>query len=513
MTAINRQYGANKYGQQKYGPSSIDQALGWGVEVDWNNDGLFDGSSESRRMRSFYSFRGRKNWLAAAGNGFESPQTGQCNIVLDNNNNLYDGWNTSSPLYPNVSSGRDVRVRIRDRATNAIYNVFRGVISKITPSGYDEDPTAQMDIEDGWRLLRKYPANIITQDNISPEAAIGLILDAINWPVRWSRNLTATGDLILYFWADGNVSAGQTIEDLQNSYFDAFFIDGAGVARLATRSGAGASVATFTQDLIGRNIANPQPDEFQRTVSKLNLHPRTVASLGVISQYSGTAISLGSGQSISVFLSYSYLGINCPANFVYPPIAGTDWGTNTAADGSGVDKTANAVMTFTDFGTTGKYTITNNDVGTVYVVPLQVRGKAIYETSSISLTYPEDTSGIENLSMFFMDMPWLQDVNVAHDLVNMMGNFLSLPHPFPVITVIDRPALQYGIELYDVVTLTIVKLGISGMNFRVGGIEHQSISDGCQSMQTTFYLEPFIANNYMVWDVSAVWDISTVFGY
>ena len=495
MTAINRQYSANKFGGQKFGPSSVDPYLGWGVEVDWNDDTMFDGTSEGKRMRSFYSFRGRKNWLAAAGNGFESPQTGQANILLDNNNGYYDGWNTSSPLYPYVNSGHDVRIRVRDRLTGSIYNVFRGVISKIAPKGYDTDPIAQMDVEDGWRFLRSYTSSVALQTNITPDAAIGKVLDSINWPTHWGRSLAGTGDVIGYWWADGVTTAGQLIENIQNSYFHAFFFDGQGRARLASRSGAGASVASFSQDLISRNFNNPQPQELVRSVSKLTIHPRVLATYGVVYQYSGNPISLSPGQSMTLFVNYSYTGISCPATNITVPVANTDWGTNTAADGSGVNKTANAVMSFTDFGTNGKYTITNNDAGAVYVVPLQVRGKAVYEPSNASVTYPADPSTIKNPSLFNMDLTWMQDVNAARDIVNVVGSFLSTPHPNPTITVINRPALQYGIELYDVITLSIAKVGISSLNFRVGGIEHQSLSEGCQSMQTTFYLEPYIANN------------------
>ena len=95
---------------------------------------------------------------------------------------------------------------------------------------------------------------------------------------------------------------------------------------------------------------------------------------------------------------------------------------------------------------------------------------------------------------FFIDLTWQQDANQAQDYVNIYGPFLDALHPFPIVKIENNFALQFGIDLFDVVTLTADRLGIQGVSFRVGGIEHESLDENCQRVLTTFYLEPYVAS-------------------
>jgi hypothetical protein len=79
------------------------------------------------------------------------------------------------------------------------------------------------------------------------------------------------------------------------------------------------------------------------------------------------------------------------------------------------------------------------------------------------------------------------------DLCNIFGPFLDASHPFPVIEVESRFDQQFGLDLFDVVTMTSEKLGVTGVAFRIGGLEHRALDEGCQRIKTTFYLEPYVA--------------------
>jgi len=100
----------------------------------------------------------------------------------------------------------------------------------------------------------------------------------------------------------------------------------------------------------------------------------------------------------------------------------------------------------------------------------------------------------------------------------VIGPFFEGLHPLPTIKIENRPDIQFAPDLFSIVSADIPKIGVSGVSFRVGGIEHQSIStgigDNCQKIVTTLHLEPYIAaGEFMIWDTASTWDTETVFGW
>jgi hypothetical protein len=258
----DRRFGyINKFGDtNKFGASGTGEQLSWGFEVDWNGDGVFDGTNEAQYLRTINIDRGRKTYLKPKGQGLETFQTGRGTFTLDNSSGRYDPWNTAGALYPNVGVGKDVRVTVRDMNGSATpYNVFYGVISDIIPSGYGADAYVSIYVEDGWAFLRNYTARVDVQTNITPDAAIGEILDYIAWPSRWGRSLDASSDAIRYWWASNSKQAGSEIEDIAISFLANFFISAAGQARLTIRSNTIASGVSFLQEILLKDIGNPQP--------------------------------------------------------------------------------------------------------------------------------------------------------------------------------------------------------------------------------------------------------------
>jgi hypothetical protein len=96
----------------------------------------------------------------------------------------------------------------------------------------------------------------------------------------------------------------------------------------------------------------------------------------------------------------------------------------------------------------------------------------------------------------------------------VLGPFYAGFHPMPSVRYENRFDLQFIPDLFDIATADLTKLGVSGESFRIGGIEHRSMTDNCQSIRSTFWLEPYIAaGNYMQWDTNSAWNTSTVFGW
>jgi len=507
------------HGDRLWGASTPVPNVGYGLEIDWHDYGSFTGDSEANRMISWSMFRGRRNMLLSTGGGFESIQTGSLTIVMDNSDGRYDGWNAASPLYPNVSPGHDVRFRILDMSTNTKYSVFFGTLVDIIPSGYGTSkPCVTLKIEDGWRYLRTIPASVAVQTTPTVDAAAALVLSSAKWPTRWGSSLDSFADVIPYYWALGGNFAGAELENLANAYLSHFYIDNTGKARLQNRTTISATVQNYDEGTSLKNIGNPQPWTNRFNVTRIKTHPRKAAASGTIYQLNGATPSIlpGAAQSLTLLVGYTYNNTPCPAISVITPVATTDYTANSLANGSGTDKTANCSVVYTDFGDTGKITITNNDASLVYLTSLRVRGSAIYESNVSDVTYPTDMSTVPQPRQFVLDLLAQQDINVGLSFSQVLGPFLALNHPFPVVQIESRPALQYAPDLFDIVSASFPTIGVNGISFRVAGIEHSSDTtlENCQKVTTTFYLEPYISPNaFWLWDTASTFDTLTVFGY
>lgn len=510
----DRRFGVHKFGDGSlFGPSDATSTLSYGVEIDWDGDGLFDGTNEADRMVSWSSFRGRQNLLRPNGAGFENVQTGTLTIVLDNSDDRYTSMNASSPLYPNVEEGKEVRFRVRDMSGSvSSYPVFYGRIDDIQTQGR----FCTLKIEDTWRVLRTGPSTVKVYQNITPDTAAGYILDSISWPTRWGRDFDTFADIIPYWWASGNSTAAEELENLASSFLSFFCIDASGQAKFISRTTVGASAANYFQEEILKDFNNRQSGKNRYNVMRIKTHPRTQATTGTIYQQTGTAPSIAAGATLTLFVDYKYNNINCPAINIIAPVATTDYTANTLANGTGTDKTSNVSVTLTDFGDTAKIVIVNSDASTVYMTLLKVRGDAIYEASSADITYPTNLDSVVLKKQFLLDLKNQQDINAAISFAGVYGPFLDQQNLFPAIKIENRPTLQYPPDLFDVVSLTVTQKGIDGLSFRVGGIQHQSDASikTCQRVTTTIFLEPYISSaSFWVWDTASVFDTSTIFGY
>ena len=96
------------------------------------------------------------------------------------------------------------------------------------------------------------------------------------------------------------------------------------------------------------------------------------------------------------------------------PTATTDYLANTAADGSGTNKTSDQVVTATYYGDTVYYSIANNANAGVYMTLLQARGYGIYYGNSIESTKDDGVSqAAYGYAPFQFDMKYQKDTYLA----------------------------------------------------------------------------------------------------
>ena len=505
-------YNTFKYGtSHKYGATVLGtvEALSWAIEVDWDGDGVFDGVNEAfYLMKAPTIQRGRRNMLRPSGQGFETLQTGKCNITLSNHDGRYDAWNTSSPLYPNVEAGKDVRVRVKDISTGVIYNRFYGIIQDIEPSGYGANAKVTIRCEDAIRVLRDISISATSPAafGYSPTVTNCLekLFQSINFPSRWGWTLDTNPDTIRIWYASGDRSVATELEDLALSFLGYFFISSAGMAIYYNRQSHTTSVETISESEILKDIGNPQPWVIKRDVVKIIVHPRIFLNgegFGVIvwladyGEYPGIA----AGNTLTFFIDYIYNGFPV---YIEGSIAGTVWFATTLHGTIDFGLPTQYSGAVTNFGFSGKAAINNPNAVTVYFTRQaenpsayysEFHGFASYNERTETVSNPRDPTTLINPRQFVSSSMWYQDIDQAATLADLLQPLLSAKNKTPIITFENRFSKQFTPDVFDVITLDVPTLGINSEDFRVGFIDENPIGESTQAIRTTFYLEPFLS--------------------
>lgn len=525
--ADNR-YSKFKYGTtHKYGASSlpiVSGAIAWGIEIDWNDDTVFDHGNESDRLlKTPVIRRGRKNMLRPAGQGFETIQTGSCTFTLSNHDGKFDAWNTSSPLYPNVDSGKEVRIRVRDLTTGTIYNRFYGFIQDIDPVGYGADAIVIIRAEDGMRLLRDTYATVKRPypDGTFAPASIKSIMESmlttIQWQSRWGSSVAGSQYGIRVWYANGDRSIGAEFEDLGLSYFGYVYISTSGQFVFVDKFSSQTPVLSVSQSQLLKDIGNPQPWSIKRNVVKLRFHVRSRSDNVVIWQPQADDAGIGPGETRSYIVDYTNNGYEAFAEGLETLVS--------FVRVQGIPQPSvvfNASYSVTDYGVKAFVSFTNNEAFTLYLYPgdpitIPTTGDATYLRGDItwtertkSISNPRNPVSSSNQRALVLDSLWYQNEDQSFEFVDKYQAFISVGHKTPIIKIENRFDLQFVPDLFNVITVDIPALGINSEDFRIGCIEEQEgEGGGTQSVLTTFYLEPFLpqTTGAGAWG-SAIWGTS-----
>lgn len=488
----DRRYSRFKYGtHRKYGSSGMTTLL-WALEIDWDNDGVFDGGNEGRQLRALSIERGRARLFTSGAQGearFGRMQPGTCRLVLDNNERLYDPHNINSPLFPNVAPGRDVRLRVTVGSGGPTFTLFRGAIDDIDAAGYLRDPLATIRVSDGWRLLADRRAITALRAGGRTDQAMGDVLDAIAWPAGWGRNLSNGSDVVPYFWAD-NQAAYDVIHELAESEQGLVWVGADGALNFLSRGDlyGQAAVVTLTDDLLGEPVIG-RPWDFVKNYVRVQAYPRLATAQTEIWRLDETPL-LTPGESLTIWAEYKdSANRRAPATDVVTPVSGTDYTMNTAADGSGVNLTANFAVTPTLYGSIAKLVVANTGASAGYITLLKLRGRPL-EALNVAAYIAEDagSQAVYGARQLTLDLPWQQSALAAKDFGDWLVSWLASPQPDAVVEITNRPELQFGYDvgtylLYDSTTLGLTQ------RFRIGHVRHDSL-ESMQSIRTRWTLEP-----------------------
>ncbi len=499
-------YSSFKYSTKKYGASTLS-ALRFGLDVDWNGDGTFDGTSEGSKLTALTIERGRRYYIKNDGSGFEHVDVGKMDCILMNLDGRYDPYNTGSPLYPNVQPGQLTRMRVRTPAGN-IYPLLAGTVDDIQ-AVEGRVKQARLTAQDGVKLLQGN-VSVPVQAGIKADDGIAAILEDVAWPVSWGTDIETGADTRSFWWADG--SGVDEIAALADAELGSWWVAADGKLTFRNRYSGVAPTATLSAGNFrfgGGKVPNPW--EVVRNVVRVFTYPRTEKADVELWRWAEQPL-IPAGESRTVFANFTYNSQPAPAESLTTPVAGTDFTANSQQDGSGTALTATFSVAVYSFGTSGKVVITNNGGVDGYATLVKVRGNAIVvDNSSYAESQNSASINLYKRKTFKLDVPWIQDNDVARGIAEYLVAFLAVPRPYVIGKLIDQADLQFNMDIGKVYTVDRSDLGINA-NYRVAWLRHKNVDRGLTMFETEVLLEPFIDLSDF-WIFPATIGVSTVFGF
>ena len=252
---------AFKYGtSEKYGTAGATEAgeVTWVLMVDWDSDGIFDGTSEAGRLIDFRMMRGIKHYLATSGSGFAPMRGGKAVLTLDNYDRRYDPRYASSPLYPNVGPGKEVYIRVINNSDQASEDILKGVIADIRPmSGPGGGDKVRMIVNDYmeeiWQATLSENASKLLR-GLNRTFHVVLLDVGYQGPVDFDQDNQLVAALSI-----DEKNAGQVVNDLAHAGLGQFFVDRIGTARYYGRNHQNYINHAIDEDVCLKQILVSQP--------------------------------------------------------------------------------------------------------------------------------------------------------------------------------------------------------------------------------------------------------------
>lgn len=504
-------YGTFKYGTGVlYGATDTATlpALVWSIEVDWDGDGVYTGENEAERATGLNCQRGRRGVLQ--GESIQHYQPGRLTVVLDNSDGRFDYFNASSPLYPNVSPGKFIKVRVLDVATATTYDVFRGITTEVSPMRESGIKKIMLTATDGLQFLagQIIKTNIHINQDYDDLAAV--VLAEAGWPTtQWVTVINRTTKVLTWWWAWGK-DALSAVNDLADAALGVFYHTKAGTGLFF---GANDSFISATIDLdeaeVLRDISVNMPWDTIRNEIIVKVYRKySIANTDTllhltddndISVPNGTTAFFeaafepdpGLAGEASLETAARILTYENPTD-VFQDVAqyldDTEGagGVQISAFNFQVHKVSSSVL----------FSVNNNSGTDGFFSTEMAPSTVINILNPVTITAADATSqAAYGKRTLRIDVRDVASTVYAQEMADYLLGIYKDPQVYPVVKIQGRPQKQFQPDLFTYrFNFTAPLIGISAAElFRVGGIEHAWLNSNGNSTVTTFWLEPYNA--------------------
>lgn len=360
--------------------------------------------------------------------------TGSCQYGLNNFASGARLQGTYSPGHANALSGftHGVLTRVQVVYSAGTYTKFIGKFHEIAPVAgqYRRRVTACTALDWIDELARFQVRDVAPQANKTTDDLIDAIITAMPSGAQPQGTPDLDVGIDTYPYAFDNIGRGASglslVADAVNSELGFFYVQGDGVPRFENRQ-ASLSASILVDLTDDELLAVDVPSTLDSTYNHafVTIHPKTVDAGNIVlfALEASDVPSLAAGETRTFTFEYRN-----PSNsqqliggmtFVDPLVATTDYTGNTAANGSGTNKTA-ALTVSVDFNAaSATVTVENTDAGTVYLTKLQGRGLGIYDEAP--QTFEAAVTKSYGDRPVTLDMPYQDDPNVAQDIATYLA--------------------------------------------------------------------------------------------
>jgi len=374
----------------------------YNVYVDWNNDGDFSDSLEdiSADVTSVQSRIGRN---------FASQLTGEAvagtlTVVVRNETGKYSPFNTTGSLYGNLVPNRKIQF---GSYYPIVKPLFTGFVESIIPqSERNKTQIAVITARGAFRRFSQQNIRVPMSTSVATGTAVGAVLDAAGWASADRSIDTGKTTMTRFFFSGAALTGLRQVEHTEAGFIketkDGKIAFEDRHHRLETAT-SNTSQATFADDGTGLSYTQIRQEDAMRLVYNEFLSPvrvYTVASIATLWTHplattTGTAPSLEDGESITILAEYpnetsdnNVIGVETWTT----PAATTDYLANTAANGTGSNKTTDLSISTVKTSKNMEVTITNGAGVKIYLTKFQARGTAVTLSDPATIKTSDATS-------------------------------------------------------------------------------------------------------------------------
>lgn len=491
----------------------IINGLTWVLEVDWDNDGIFDGTNEAGNIFDMTIQAGRQNFMKSSG-GFQEVDIGEFTASLRNNDGRYDPYNTEGPLYGDILPGRRFRLSVYDEFNLALRPMMKGRLDDIRPTY-----TATDDVKiSGSSGIKQMKAKEVRTEVFTAIRYDDAILELVSdWEDGYDIDTTVS-EAMPYWWASGR-SLFDEVNDVTNAALGMFCIAEDGKATYKSRVSADAPLFTITGGEIDLNYGIRLPMLWEVVKNRIRVYVRNRTQQSNVELWRlAETVFIPAGGSKTIWAQFSFTGEQGVALSVTAPSVTTDYTANSLANGTGTNLSSDMSIVMTPFSTAAKLIVTNVGLTGFYITLFKLRGVALVADK---YTYAEDTDeeSIAEFGDFLLEIKtdWLQDINAATNEVSILLARLSNVRKFPRLKLKplevnhEKYGIQFTTRLFGLVQLSLPSHNIFD-EFRIGYYKHTWRDELGQLVDTEIYLEPNLLENVAgSWVFPATFGTTTVF--
>lgn len=442
--------------------------------------------------------------------------TGEMTFYIDNTSSDFR-WSDASTngLYSETGIGAYYMLTVHTAAVGSsdylssdyMQTLFQGRVAEWNAEpGLFEGRYVEVVTKDYIQDLAQFPADgLSVRFDLTPPELLALIDATIPYntdllpeystndaayPVAWfdiqngiTRTLTAVSKTV------GSAFGHYYIEPEENNGFEQI--------RYISRDNwidNGVDLATFDNQWLAIDISKGR--EYQFSPINVTYHPTSMADTDIVLFEFLELPTIRPGKTWRRFGNY-----RDPANkakFVTladtdltTPVSGTDYVVTGVAS-------SDLSVSLTNFGSAGKYIITNNGTENAVFTTLQIRGKPIYSYDAATIT-SASSDGNPATNVLNLDLPYISDGDFAESVFN----FLDISYNrYPEKSIIKSITFQASADsdafeiartakISDIVHIIEDVNGIDD-DYRIIGWDWDIY--GCNDIQVTFYVHP---NEYM----------------